>query len=101
MADTAAEAIEVEVAYALPGRQLVLRLKVTPQTSLLAAVLASGIADHFPELDVHAAKLGVFGRVVADPTGQPVRPGDRIEIYRPLLADPKLSRARRAARRVD
>lgn len=101
MADTLAEAIEIEVVYALSERQLVLRLKVAPQTRVLDAVLASGITDHFPGLDVHAAKLGVFGRIVDDPAVQPVRPGDRIEIYRPLLADPKLSRARRAARRRD
>ena len=93
--------IEIEVVYAAVGRQLLLSLAVAPGTSLRAAVLASGIATQFPELDIDSCPLGVFGKVVADAETRSVQAGDRIEIYRLLLADPKEVRRLRAAKAAE
>ncbi|PQZ89922.1 MULTISPECIES: RnfH family protein [Pseudomonas] len=90
--------VEIEVVYAAVDRQLLLTVKVPAGTSLRAAVQASGMATQFPELDVASCPLGIFGKVVADPEERTVQAGDRIEIYRPLLADPKEVRRLRAAK---
>ena len=88
--------IKVEVAYALSSQQKVLSVEVEEGTTLLDAVRKSGITDYFPEIDLDNAKLGIFGKLVPKPAVQTVRSGDRIEIYRPLIADPKEVRKRRA-----
>lgn len=93
--------IDVAVALALPDKQQVIALKVATGTSLVAAVQASGITRLFPDLDLNKAALGVFGKVSPDPTKQVANAGDRIEIYRPLLLDPKVARAQRAARNTN
>ncbi|WP_421527263.1 RnfH family protein [Pseudomonas brenneri] len=93
--------IEIEVVYAAVDRQRLLNLAVAPGTSLRAAVLASGIATQFPEVDVANCPLGIFGKVVADAQTRSVQVGDRIEIYRPLLADPKEVRRLRAAKAAE
>lgn len=93
--------IEIEVVYAAVDRQLLLNLAVTPGTSLRAAVLVSGIATQFPEVDMANCPLGIFGKVVADAETRNVQVGDRIEIYRPLLADPKEVRRLRAAKAAE
>ncbi|MFO2465550.1 RnfH family protein [Pseudomonas sp. 15FMM2] len=90
--------IEIEVAYASVGRQALLALAVEPGTSLRVAVLASGILEQFPELDLANCPLGIFGKVVVDADTRSVCSGDRIEIYRPLLVDPKEVRRLRAAK---
>lgn len=69
-------------------------------TSVQAAALNSGIEKYFAGLDVTTAKLGIFGKLVAKPAQQAVKQGDRIEIYRPLLADPKAARIQRAGRKA-
>jgi hypothetical protein len=92
---TEADKIVVEVAYALPDKQQIVMLEVSPGTTARAAVLQSGIEQSFPEIDVHAARLGIFGKAVKD--DQKLRAGDRVEIYRELIADPKEVRKRRAA----
>jgi len=86
--------IGVEVAYALPERQTLLRLKVPVGTTAEQAVQRSGLLERYPELDLSASKLGVFAKVV--PPQRELREGDRVEIYRPLLADPKAVRQKRA-----
>lgn len=86
----------VEVAYARPERQLILGVEVEAGMRLDEVVHRSGLLEQFPEIDLQRNKLGVFGKL-RKPDDR-VRPGDRIEIYRPLLADPKESRRRRAAR---
>jgi len=89
------ELIEVEVAYARPDEQVILPLRVPPGTTVDQAIRQSGILDRFPEIDPVAVKVGVFGKV-----GRPdqvLGPGDRVEIYRPLIADPKEARKQRAA----
>ncbi len=88
--------IGVEVAYATPQKQLLIALQVPAGTTALAAAEQSGIADEFDGLDIRAAKLGIFGKVVKP--DQVLQAGDRIEIYRPLLVDPKQVRKERAAR---
>lgn len=84
--------------YAGVDRQVLRRIAVEDGTSVRAAVMASGIAAEFPELDLTTSPVGIFGRVVADPDRQLVQPDDRLEIYRPLLADPKETRRLRAAK---
>ena len=88
--------IAVEVAYALPHKQSILGLHVPLGTTALEAARKSGICAQFEEIDLDNAKLGIFGKVVA-PTQQ-LSAGDRVEIYRPLKADPKEVRKARAAR---
>ncbi|WHS61155.1 RnfH family protein [Pseudomonas sp. G2-4] len=90
--------IDVEVVYASVERQVLRSFKVQEGTSVRAALLASGIADAFPELDLATCPVGIFGKVVADPDRQVVQAADRLEIYRPLLADPKEIRRLRAAK---
>lgn len=88
--------INVEVAYALPEKQAILALQVPEGTSALEAARLSGISDKFDGIDLDNAKLGIFAKVVSP--GQVLREGDRVEIYRPLIADPKEVRKARAAR---
>ncbi|WP_448654167.1 RnfH family protein [Pseudomonas fluorescens] len=90
--------VEIEVVYAAEDRQVLLAVTVPSGTSLRAAVQASGIAAQFPELTLADCPLGIFGKVVADADVRAVQPGDRIEIYRPLLADPKEVRRLRAVK---
>ncbi|MGD8378017.1 MAG: RnfH family protein [Gammaproteobacteria bacterium] len=90
-----ARQIAVEVAHARPERQLVLRLDVPEGTTVLEAVRRSGILERFPSIDLAHNRLGVFGKLVKP--DQVLREGDRVEIYRPLVADPKEARRRRAA----
>lgn len=90
--------IEVEVVYASVERQVLRTFTVSEGTSVRAALLASGMTDAFPELDLATCPVGIFGKVVADPDRQVVQAADRLEIYRPLLADPKEIRRLRAAK---
>jgi putative ubiquitin-RnfH superfamily antitoxin RatB of RatAB toxin-antitoxin module len=88
--------IGVEVAYALPDEQAIVAVNVTAGTSAIDAVRQSGIAGRFEGLDIEQARLGIFGKVVA--STQVLHAGDRVEVYRPLIADPKEVRKERAAR---
>jgi putative ubiquitin-RnfH superfamily antitoxin RatB of RatAB toxin-antitoxin module len=90
--------VEIEVVHAAVDRQVLLQVKVPAGTSLRAAVQMSGMAEQFPQWMLADYPLGIFGKVVSDPDARVVQPGDRIEIYRPLLADPKEIRRQRAAR---
>lgn len=86
--------INIEVVYALPDEQILLRQSVPTGTTVAEAVLASGLLDKHPEIDLALNKLGIFGKLSkADAV---VRDRDRIEIYRPLIADPKEVRRKRA-----
>jgi len=89
--------LTVEVAYALPHKQRILRIEVPAGTTAAEAARISRISEAFEGLDVEAAPLGIFGRRV--PPEQRLRDGDRVEIYRPLIVDPKAARRARAARR--
>jgi hypothetical protein len=93
--------IEVEVLYAAVDRQLLLSVAVPSGTTVRSALLVSGIGLAFAELDLAECPVGIFGKVVADPDTRSVQPGDRIEIYRPLQADPKEVRRLRAAKAAE
>lgn len=84
--------------YAGVDRQVLRVFSVPEGTSVRVALEASGIAAEFPQLDLATCPVGIFGKVVADPDRQVVRAADRLEIYRPLLADPKEIRRLRAAK---
>ena len=88
--------LRVEVAYARRDRQVLLTLEVEEGTTARQAVERSGILQRYPEMDLAGAGLGIFGRVVSPDT--PLREGERVEIYRPLIADPKEARRTRAKR---
>ncbi len=88
------EEISVEVVYALPDVQTLVQVKVPAGTSVIDAVERSGIREKHPEIDIGKNKIGIFGRLVKN--DQIVRENDRIEIYRPLIADPKEVRKKRA-----
>ncbi len=79
--------MKVAVAYALPHRQVWLRVELAEGATVLDAIVGSGILDRFPGLDPAQHKVGVFGKV--SPLDTPVHDGDRVEIYRALVADPK------------
>lgn len=93
-----ANTIEIEVVYALADKQKIVCLSVTPDTTVRQAALLSKLDQDFEGLDLVNAKLGIFGKAVIQPEEQKVEEGQRIEIYRPLLADPKEVRKRRAAK---
>jgi putative ubiquitin-RnfH superfamily antitoxin RatB of RatAB toxin-antitoxin module len=86
--------IEIEVAYATPQRQSLIRLAVPPGCTLREAVERSGLLREFPEISLDHNRFGVFGRLRGP--DEPLRQGDRVEIYRPLTADPKQARRQRA-----
>lgn len=89
--------IEIEVAYAKPEEQAVVAIKVPQGTTLMQSVEASGLLARFPEIGLADIKLGIFG-VVCKPE-QIVKQGDRVEIYRALIHDPKEARRQRALRK--
>ncbi len=90
--------IKVEVAYATKEKQLIIEVEVKEGASMLDAAQSSGIDKEFPELDIIASPMGLFGRKVAKPDQEILREGDRVEIYRPLIIDPKQARLNRAAK---
>lgn len=90
--------IRVEVAYALPEKQKIVALDVDEGCTVMEAVRMSNIDAFFPELDLSAPKLGIFGKAVRKPEEQALRAGERVEIYRELKVDPKQARANRAAK---
>ncbi len=93
---SAVSEIHVEVAYARPDRQAIIPVTVPEGTTVYDAAQASEIVGQFPEIDLETAKMGIFGKAVAKPREQALQGGDRVEIYRPLIADPKEVRKRRA-----
>ncbi len=87
--------IEVEVAYARPERQVLVTLDLPRGATLLDAIRQSGLLQQFPEIELERVTLGVFGKIKAG--HELLNSGDRVEIYRPLLVDPKQARRKRAA----
>lgn len=81
--------LRVEVAYALAERQVVVSFTVEQGTTLRQAIQRSGILKEFPEIDLRAQRVGVFGKL--KDLDAPVEAHDRIEIYRPAV-DPKVRR---------
>ncbi len=87
--------IHVEVAYARADKQLILVLDVDKGTTAEQAILQSGILEKFPEIDLTKSKVGVFAKL--SKLTSELKAGDRVEIYRPLIADPKEVRRKREA----
>lgn len=90
-----AEMITIEVVYPLPHEQILFQLEVAEGLTIRDGIEASGVLAHYPELDVDNMKVGLFGKMA--PMKTVLRAKDRIEIYRPLIADPKEVRKQRAA----
>lgn len=89
------EPITIEVAYALSDMQVIIPVVVDSTATIREAIVRSGIIERFPEINLDNAKVGVFGKLSKlDAT---LRARDRVEIYRPLIADPKEVRKQRAA----
>ena len=89
-----ADKIKVEVAYALPEQQVIIPLQVDQGTTIEEVITLSGVLQQFPDIDLSQNKVGIFGKIAKPDTI--LRERDRVEIYRPLIADPKESRRRRA-----
>lgn len=85
-----AEFLTVEVAYATPEQQLIVPVEVPVGTTAAEAVRLSGIEEHFPEIDLELNRIGIFGKKIKG--DRELLAGDRVEIYRPLKADPKVVR---------
>lgn len=85
--------MQIAVAYSDPANQLWLRIEVPDEATVEQAIIRSGILRQFPDIDLTAQKVGVFGKLVE--LDGPLKPGDRIEIYRPIIADPKTVPRRR------
>ena len=104
---TTSTTIAVEVAHATPARQIIVSLEVAPGTTARQAAQLAGRQENlmalFPDMDAERAALGIFGQLLGSHGLQAaeayvLKAGDRVEIYRPLLADPKTVRRQRAAR---
>ena len=93
MADTL---IDIEVAYANPEQQVIVVLKMPEGVTVEHAINASGLLKRFPEIDAVDIKVGIFG--CACKLDEQLRQADRVEIYRPLIHDPKEARRQRAAK---
>jgi len=87
-------AIRVEVVYATATRQELVTLELEPGTTVAQAIERSGLAGKFAEFEVDPARVGIFSRKIS--LDHVLRDGDRVEIYRPLQADPKEARRQRA-----
>lgn len=90
------EMIEVEVAYALPDKQKIYGLSVEKGTTALEAAKRSAVSRDFEGVDLDTAKMGIFGQSIKVPAKHVLQAGDRVEVYRPLIADPKAARRKRA-----
>jgi putative ubiquitin-RnfH superfamily antitoxin RatB of RatAB toxin-antitoxin module len=85
--------LTIDVCYALPDRQTLLTVELPEGATLRDAIDASGILSRHPDIDLTRQKTGVFGKL--KPLDAPLADHDRVEIYRPLIVDPKLARQRR------
>lgn len=91
--------IQVQICYATPNVQIVRSVLVPVGSSLQAAIERSGVPGMVPEIDLEACRVGVYGKLKT--LDAILREGDRVEIYRPLVADPKDSRRKRAVKKVE
>jgi putative ubiquitin-RnfH superfamily antitoxin RatB of RatAB toxin-antitoxin module len=92
---TGPKLILVQVVFATPQTQATVDLLLNEGASIAQAIAASGLCARFPEIDSDALRAGVWGKVRS--RDDPLREGDRVEIYRELKADPKVARRRRAS----
>jgi|TARA_B110000014_G_C20099492_1_gene576875 hypothetical protein len=92
------EHIEIEVVYGLPNKQQILTVRVEQGCTVEEAIVASGMLSLFEEIDLKVNKVGIWNK--ATKLSTELEDLDRIEIYRPLIADPKEVRKRRAEKAV-
>ena len=92
-------AIHVEVVLAMPERQELRSIEMTAGSTVAEAVLKSGLPDLFEGFELDLNRLGIFGHKVS--AEQVLQDGDRVEIYRPLIADPKEVRRQRALNQTE
>jgi len=95
MAENDEKSIMVEVAFAKPDEQVIISVSVPEGTKVIDAIMQSGILDRFPQINLEKDKIGIFSKICKKDAV--LREKDRIEIYRPLIADPKEMRKLRAA----
>ncbi|MCK5818544.1 MAG: RnfH family protein [Psychromonas sp.] len=88
--------LSIEVVYGVPEKQVLLKTLVPEGTTIEEAIVLSGIVSHFLQIVPAKAKVGIFSRI--EKLSSHVKQGDRIEIYRPLIADPKEMRKLRVAK---
>ena len=88
--------MKIQVVYAKPDQQSIVELDVPDGTTVFEAAVQSGLANQFPEIDLDTTPMGIFGVRVKTATTTILHPGDRLELYRSLLVDPKESRRTRA-----
>ncbi|MBI5792191.1 MAG: RnfH family protein [Rhodocyclales bacterium] len=79
--------MQIGVAYSEPSNQIWLTIEVPDDSTVRVAIERSGILRQFPAIDLETQKVGIFGRLVK--LDAPLRPGDRVEIYRPITCDPQ------------
>ena len=94
MISMASETIDIEVAYAKRDEQVILKQSVAADATIEEALQESGLLERFPEIDLSVNKVGIFGKLCK--LDGKLRAGDRIEVYRALIADPKEARRKRA-----
>jgi putative ubiquitin-RnfH superfamily antitoxin RatB of RatAB toxin-antitoxin module len=97
----AEQSIHIEVAYAAVDDQALIGLQVPEGTTVAQAIEMSGIAQRFPSVNFSQCPVGIFAKLLDLPTEHVLQYGDRIELYRPLLADPKEVRRLRAAKAAE
>ena len=90
-----AEMLKIEVCYALPDKQVLIPVSLPTGATLQQAIEASGLLEKHPEIDIKKNKFGIYAKLSKLDTV--LRDRDRVEIYRPLIADPKEVRKQRAA----
>ncbi|MDR5900347.1 RnfH family protein [Halomonas vilamensis] len=104
VAESDINSLLVEVAFALPQKQRIIALKVPDGTTVLEAIEKANLPLLFPEVSpeiFHQAPVGIFGKVIREPSVHPLRQGDRVEVYRSLEIDPKVARLARAKRQAE
>ena len=90
--------INIELIYPTPDKQRLINISVPLETTVLQAIDRSKILTKYPEIDLDKNKIGIFSKIVK--LTEVLREGDRIEIYRPLIADPKEARKKKAAKKT-
>lgn len=93
-----ADLLNVQLCYAAPLREYLRALSVAPGTTIEQAIIQSGVLQDIPGIDLATQPVGIFGK--KRPLDTVLRERDRIEIYRPLVADPKESRRRRSEKKA-
>ena len=88
--------MKIQVVYATPDQQSIVELDVPDGTTVFEAAVQSGLANQFPDIDLDTIPMGIFGVRVKTATTTILHPGDRVELYRSLIADPKENRRIRA-----